>query len=158
MSGFELPDFTTPDLDDEELYPGEFDEPIEPSVDPRELRVPVGKGEAPVDAVSRAMLRPTIRAAGSIRALDQAGYLQINSLACALSDQVAAVEKGDVTRGSAALVAQAHTLDALFNDLTYRSIANMNEGYIDAAETFMKLALKAQGQCKATWEAVEAFR
>src|SRR5690606_12704096 len=47
------------------------------------------------------------------------------------------------------LIIQAHTLDAIFNNLARRSALNMGE-YMGAAETYMKLALRAQNQCRAT--------
>jgi hypothetical protein len=63
--------------------------------------------------------------------------------------------KGDLDRPEALLVAQAHTLDALFNSLTRRAVLNMGQGdYLEAAEKYMKLALKAQSQCRTTVEAI----
>ena len=47
------------------------------------------------------------------------------------------------------LVAQAHTLDALFNSLTRRAI---NSGYMNNLDRYLKLALRAQSQCRSTWE------
>jgi len=55
------------------------------------------------------------------------------------------------------LATQAHTLDALFHTLVQRAILNMGE-YMGAAETYMKLALRAQSQCRSTWEALSAIR
>jgi hypothetical protein len=56
------------------------------------------------------------------------------------------------------LVAQAHTLDALFHSFTYRSMRNSAEGYLPAAETYMRLALKAQSQCRATVETLAEIK
>jgi hypothetical protein len=47
---------------------------------------------------------------------------------------------------------QAHTLDTIFNELARQSQANMGGGYLDAADRYMRLALKAQSQCRATIE------
>ena len=52
------------------------------------------------------------------------------------------------------LVEQAHTLDALFGNLIRRSQNNSSAGYLDAAETYMRLALQAQGQAVRTIEAL----
>ena len=49
------------------------------------------------------------------------------------------------------LTAQAHTLDALFTALVQRAALNSGE-YIGAADTYNRLALKAQSQCRATLE------
>lgn len=55
------------------------------------------------------------------------------------------------------LITQAHTLDAIFNELARRSALNMGE-YINAAERYMRLALKAQSQCRATLETLSAIK
>jgi hypothetical protein len=55
------------------------------------------------------------------------------------------------------LTAQAAALNAVFLELTRRSGNNMGE-YIDAADRYMRLALKAQGQCRATLETLAAIK
>jgi hypothetical protein len=55
------------------------------------------------------------------------------------------------------LTAQAHTLDAIFNSLAQRAALNMGE-YIQACETYLKLALRAQSQCRTTWEALATIK
>ena len=47
------------------------------------------------------------------------------------------------------LTAQAVALDAIFNEMARRAALNMGE-YINAAETYLRLGLKAQAQCRAT--------
>jgi hypothetical protein len=51
------------------------------------------------------------------------------------------------------LVAQAHSLDALFTELARRATLNMGE-YVGATESYGRLALKAQSNCRATLEAL----
>ncbi|KFL36717.1 hypothetical protein [Arenimonas donghaensis] len=55
------------------------------------------------------------------------------------------------------LTAQAHTLDAIFNRLAMRAASNMAE-YPAATETYLKLALRAQSQCRATLETLAAIK
>jgi hypothetical protein len=55
------------------------------------------------------------------------------------------------------LVSQAHALNAIFTELARRSALNMGE-YIDASEKYMRLALKAQAQCRATIETLAAIK
>ena len=55
------------------------------------------------------------------------------------------------------LAAQAHTLDALFTQLVQRAAANFGE-YMGAADTYLRLALKAQSQCRVTWEAIAEIK
>lgn len=52
------------------------------------------------------------------------------------------------------LTNQAITLDAIFTEMARRSGLNMGE-YIEAAERYMRLALKAQAQSRATIEALD---
>jgi hypothetical protein len=56
------------------------------------------------------------------------------------------------------LAIQAHTLDTIFNELARRSQANMGGGYLDAADRYMRLALKAQSQCRATIETLAEMK
>jgi hypothetical protein len=55
------------------------------------------------------------------------------------------------------LTAQAHTLDAIFGNCARRAAANMGE-YMHAAELYLRLALKAQSQCRATLETLAAIK
>jgi hypothetical protein len=55
------------------------------------------------------------------------------------------------------LTAQAHSLDAIFNKLAQRAALNMGE-YMQACETYLKLALRAQSQCRATWETLSTIK
>jgi hypothetical protein len=74
-----------------------------------------------------------------------------------LSAQVDAVHSGDMGRPEAMLITQAHTLNELFNNLTRRAASNMGE-YMNAVETYLRLALKAQSQCRATLETLSAVK
>jgi hypothetical protein len=60
---------------------------------------------------------------------------------------------GDLTMASKILAAQAITLDSMFAELARRAALNMGE-YINAAERYGRLALKAQSNCRATLEAL----
>ena len=60
---------------------------------------------------------------------------------------------GDKAMASDILAAQALALDTMFTDLASRSAANMGQ-YLNAAERYMRLALKAQANCRATLEAL----
>ena len=62
-------------------------------------------------------------------------------------------EAGDLAIASRLLASQAITLDAMFTELARRTALNMGE-YIGAAESYGRLALKAQSNCRATVEAL----
>jgi hypothetical protein len=55
------------------------------------------------------------------------------------------------------LRSQAATLDVLFGSLARRAGLNMGE-YLGAGETYMKLALRAQNQCRMTLETLAAIK
>jgi hypothetical protein len=65
----------------------------------------------------------------------------------------AKAESGDLAVASRLLAAQAVTLDAMFTELARRVALNMGE-YINAAERYGRLALKAQTNCRATLESL----
>lgn len=64
-----------------------------------------------------------------------------------------AIAAGDLSLASHLLAAQALTLDAIFTELARRAGNNMGE-YLDATERYMRLALKAQANSRATLEAL----
>jgi hypothetical protein len=55
------------------------------------------------------------------------------------------------------LNAQAVSLNSIFAELARRSALNVGE-HMDAMERYMRLALKAQGQCRATLETLAAIK
>ena len=116
--------------------------------------------ETMADAVAHAVLRPTVGAATTLMRFGKGTSKQVElmPLINALAEQTAAVNSGQMGRGEAMLAAQAHTLDAIFNSLAQRAAANVGAGYLEATETYMKLALRAQSQARSTWEAVSAIQ
>lgn len=60
---------------------------------------------------------------------------------------------GDLAIASRLLVSQAITLDCMFTEFSRRSALNMGE-FVNAAERYGRLALKAQSNCRATLEAL----
>ena len=68
-----------------------------------------------------------------------------------------AVHRGDLRGAESLLVAQAAALNAMFGELARRSAMNMGQ-HLDAADRYMRLALKAQGQCRATLETLAAIK
>lgn len=115
------------------------------------------KIEAPKDdeiekakAIAAAVLRPSVTGAVTITAFTKGfGELDLMALVDKLAEQSKSINDGDLKRAEAMLITQAQTLDAIFNNLAQRSALNLGE-YINAADRYMRLALKAQSQCRAT--------
>ncbi|WP_144037225.1 hypothetical protein [Sphingomonas sp. TZW2008] len=68
-----------------------------------------------------------------------------------MRDACDAVAGGDLSLLSRTLAAEALTLDATFTQMMRRAALNMAQ-YPDAADRYMRLAMKAQGQVRATVE------
>lgn len=99
---------------------------------------------------------PTVKAAATIKEYSQDfGDLSLPALILELTQQVDALTSGDLARAEAILAAQAHTLDALFNNLA-NAAAKTNR--IDHMDNYLRLAFKAQAQCRTTLEALCAIK
>lgn len=120
-----------------------------------EMFVKEGESEQSIEAtLAKTYLRPTVMAAATIKGqYSKNDDVNINALINELSVQVSKVNNGDLGRAEAMLIAQAHTLDALFAELVSRARTNMGE-HLPAAMKYMSMGLKAQGQCRTTIEAL----
>ncbi len=107
-------------------------------------------------AIARAVLRPTVQAAFTLRECGRLyGRAELSGLVNALTEQIRASGDGDLERAGAMLTAQAHTLDAIFNFLARLALNSEN---LDTLDRYLKLGLRAQSQCRMTWEALAAIR
>jgi hypothetical protein len=123
---------------------------------PKALEVSQQPSETTAEALSHTALRPTVQAALTLMEYNGGfGELAINSLITDLRQQCELASKGDLKRSEALLVAQAHTLDAIFNYLARKAI---HAGYLNQYETYLRLGLKAQSQCRATLETLGAIK
>lgn len=72
-----------------------------------------------------------------------------------LRDQAAAVQRGDLAHAEAMLINQASSLQALFVRLAERA---MEQAHMPNLEGFMRMALRAQSQCRATLETLATIK
>ena len=112
------------------------------------------KDEDPDKAIARTLTRPESLAGAVIQQFD-GGNHGIKALVEELALQIEAVNRGDLSRPEAMLFAQAHTLSELFTSLARRAAA---VEYLNQYETYMRFALKAQSQCRATLEALAEMK
>ena len=105
------------------------------------------------EALANALLKPSVQAAVTIQQWES--QTDVSSMMNALSSQIDLVKSGNMGRPEAMLLAQAHTLDALFNNLARRA---KNQQYLNQFETNLRLAFKAQSQCRATLETLAALK
>lgn len=85
------------------------------------------------------------------------GELSLGDVLDSLNKHAGKIKGGDLSRVEAMLGGQAAALNTMFAELARRGAVNMGE-YIGAAETYLKLALKAQSQCRATLETLAAIK
>ncbi|MDN0074026.1 hypothetical protein QU481_03870 [Crenobacter sp. SG2303] len=69
----------------------------------------------------------------------------------ALKGRTDQIQAGDLGYAETVLAAQAQTLDALFNLMAQRAVQNVGHS-LEATERYMRMAMKAQSQCRATLE------
>lgn len=72
-----------------------------------------------------------------------------------LRDQAAAVQRGDMSHAEGMLIHQASSLQALFVRLSERA---MEQAHMPNLEGFMRMALRAQSQCRATLETLATIK
>lgn len=127
--------------------------------EPCKLFVVLQRDESPDHATARAAISPHFSAARTIMRYSERslGELPLNELIQVLGEQASTINGGDLRGIEAILSSQAATLDMMFAELARKASLNMGE-YLDAAETFMKLALRAQSQCRATLETLAAIK
>ena len=79
----------------------------------------------------------------------------VPSLVNELRAQTAAVNRGDLVQAEAMLMNQAAALQTLFAGLTERA---MGQNHMPNLESFMRMALRAQNQCRATLETLATIK
>jgi hypothetical protein len=115
--------------------------------------VNAGKDEDQDEAISKTLSRPETQAAVTIQKLTD--LHDVNALAKILSKQTADVVGGNMTRPESMLLSQAHTLDALFNSLVMKGLGQTHMPHYEA---FMRLAFKAQSQCRSTLQTLSDIK
>jgi hypothetical protein len=108
------------------------------------------------EAMARMAVRASINAAAVMVAYTKPlGEQDVGALAEVLQQDMQGMFKGDLHRAEAMLFGQAHALQAIFMNLARRSTA---QEYMKHSETYLRLALKAQSQCRATLETLAAIK
>ncbi len=114
------------------------------------IKVEQKKNESEEDAKARAFIKPSLRSGVTMSAFTIKGFeTNVGSLV----DQLDTLCKDDNFNAENMLIAQAHTLDAIFNNLAFMASNNINNNF-DAADSLLKLALRAQNQCGKTLQVI----
>lgn len=134
--------------DDSEVAGG-VPAPIDGQPDKRKIvKIRQRKDEAPEAAQARALIDPVLQSAMSRMSTEPSFWnLDVNALHDEISKQVASVNAGDMSSPEAMLIAQAYTLDSIFNNMARRAF---NSKSLEVMEKMMGMSMKAQSQCRTT--------
>ena len=105
----------------------------------------------------QALLMVTAQNAAAMEKWSVFGEVDIGELITDLQTKVETIQDGNMKPVEAMLYSQAVTLQTIFTNLARRSAMNAGE-YINAADKYMRLALKAQSQCRATLETLAEIK
>jgi hypothetical protein len=136
-----------------------------PAVTARENRLEVQcpEGGDPDVETARVVAGPYAWAGYSLLRLDngQIGKdLRLQDFATSLKKAAKKLEANDLSDVEAMLLTQGLTLNVMFHDLTGRMARNLHGGgeYRTAMECYLKLAFRAQDQCRRTFETLGALK
>jgi len=119
-------------------------------------KFPAPDDKASADAMAVLALRPSVNAAAVIAEYGRPfGELDLGALTDSIAESVEQVWSGDMARCESMLIGQAQALQSIFMNLSRRAI---KQEYLKNCETFLRLALKAQSQCRATLETLAAIK
>ncbi|WAR44290.1 hypothetical protein [Methylomonas rapida] len=132
--------------------------PTPPTKDNGVLSVVQRKDESADAAMARCMLEPETQAGLTIRQWQNPTLpesLGINETIAELKAQSKALKANSMDRAEAMLLSQAQTLESLFHLLATRA---QRQEYLTQFEANLKLALKAQNQCRMTLETLSNIK
>ena len=110
------------------------------------------------EAMARLALRPSINAAAVVSLYANSLGTTDDDLAALtgqLAEYVQEVSTGDLKRAEAMLFGQAHALQAIFMSLARRATT---QDYLKQWEAYLRMALKAQNQCRMTLETLATIK
>ena len=120
--------------------------------------IKTGQPEEPTATTAEKVARhaatvPEVQAAAAMEQWAKHAFAEVDlcTLIEKIREQTDAMHKGDLKEIEAMLFAQSLTLQATFTALSRRAAANSGE-HMGATDTYLRLALKAQSQCRATLE------
>lgn len=107
-------------------------------------------------AMATMALRPSVNAAAVVVEYSKPlGEQDVGALVTALSNGIEEVWAGDMKRAEAMLYSQAHALQTMFMNFSRRALS---QEYQKNLESFLRMALKAQNQCRMTLETLATIK
>lgn len=127
--------------------------------DKKSLKVPQKKGKSRKQLIADIALSGLANGALLVTDYSKSAYGEIGLTECmeTLGQKVKSIQGGNLAEVEALLTAQAVSLDAIYTALARRALINIGE-HMGAAETYLRLALKAQSQSRATLETLATIK
>jgi hypothetical protein len=113
------------------------------------------------ESLARAALAPPLRAAAAVADWAHAfgaGAIDVATLNDGLLEQCQRLIKGSNRDSECMLLSQAVALESIFYNLAHQAAVNAGSGFVDAAERYLKLAMRAQSQSRASLETLAFIR
>jgi hypothetical protein len=123
---------------------------------PIEAKFPDPPDKEKADALAIMAMRPSVNAAAVTSAYTKfLGTQDIGAQITALSNSMADLKTGDLRRCENMLFGQAHALQSIFVNLARRATT---QDYLKNWEAYLRMALKAQNQCRMTLETLATIK
>lgn len=123
------------------------------------LRVTEEPGKSHARHLADLAASSTVQAASIIEGFTKniVGAVDVTDLYDALAAKHEPIAKGDLGNVEGMLLNQALALQSIFTSMARRASNNASE-YVQAADIYLRLALKAQAQCRATLETLAEIK
>lgn len=133
------------------------DRPVAPVNKAREMTLFLRADQTKDSAIAEAALSPEMANASTTADYSKGIFPDIRLQDCieVMQAEIKAVNGGNLDKLEGILTAQAEALNAVFNNLAKRSI---HAKYMEHMDTYLRLALKAQSQCRTTVEAIAEIK
>jgi hypothetical protein len=106
--------------------------------------------------LARLAILPSTNAAAVIGEYGKVfGDHELSDIVEELVDSIDSINDGNMQRCEGMLITQAHALQSIFTNLSRRAL---NQEYMKNLEAFLRLALKAQSQCRQTLETLSTLK
>jgi hypothetical protein len=125
-----------------------------------QVKVVCREGEDASLAAARMLVGPHVtnaRVAAQFAKGNVGEVLPLQAVVTAFTESAKRVNLNDLIDVEATLLSQSATLNLMFGEFSRRAALNMGE-YVDATESYIRMALKAQNQCRMTLETLSNIK
>ena len=131
--------------------------PAAPTGKPKECRARFPKTTGQEKALAELAVMPSSTGALVVEGYGKRmfGDIKAGAIAEAIETSVAKIKSNDMSEVEAMLISQAHGLQAMFSHMANRALNQQN---LSSIESFFRMAVKAQNQCRMTLETLSTIK